>query len=32
MKISIVTPSFNEEENIENFCKSIKENISKVEC
>lgn len=32
MKISIVTPSFNEEENIENLCKSIKETISKVEC
>ena len=32
MKISIVTPSFNEEENIENLCKLIKETISKVEC
>ena len=32
MKISIVTPSFNEEDNIENLCKSIKITISKIEC
>lgn len=32
MKISIVTPSYNEEDNIENLCKSIKVTISKVEC
>ena len=32
MKISIVTPSFNEEGNIEPLCKSIKETFSQIQC
>tara|TARA_B100000989_G_C19523072_1_gene465277 strand:- start:1263 stop:2189 length:927 start_codon:yes stop_codon:yes gene_type:complete len=32
MKISIVTPTFNEEENIEKLYKSIKETFSKINC